>query len=190
MKTKLKSEEIALKKKLIDIYYSLEGYLKYKYFKNYESDELNMEILEDLEKYVKVKKRLFYSMIFWNTFNILALRYIMNSLYTHYILKFVIYSIFIIPNFWFYQRKFKSNRIDMQKLFILDYLNKQRIENKALNQEKFQINVNDEKFRNNTKIEISNPIINSPLEEQNELEKFLEDYYNNAIYGVFFNLKI
>lgn len=164
--------------------------MKYKYFKKYEADEINLEVLDELEKYVKVKKRLFFSMIFWSTFNILALRYIMNCFYTHSILKFAVYSIFILPNVWFYIRKFKANRIEMQKILILNNLRKQKIfyylENNfyeaPYTKEDYSI-INSIANTN----ENSNNTIN--LESQNELEKFLEDYYNNAIYGNFFNLK-
>jgi len=174
-----------LKKKLLDIYYSLEGYLKYKYFKKYEVDEFNRDLLDDLEKYLNVKKRLVYSMFFWNTFNILALRYIMNCFYFNPLLRFAIYSIFITPNIWFYLRKFKSNRIDMQKLFIIDYLNKQKL----------MYNIDNKEFYFHSKNEdIDIGKINSEnlqsLEMRNELEKYLDDYYNNAIYGKFFCLKI
>ncbi len=150
-----------------------------------------MDVLDDLEKYVKVKKRLFYSMIFWNTFNILALRYIMNCFYTNPLLKFTVYSIFILPNVWFYVRKFKANRIEMQKILILNFLRKQRI-NYYLDSKQFEVKeFNDfsEGLKNDA-VSDGNVNGNIDLDRQNELEKFLEDYYNNAIYGVFFNLKI
>ena len=140
---------------MLDLYYSLEGYLKYKYFKKYEADDFNIDSLEELEKYVKVKKRIFYSMIFWNTFNVVSLRYILNCFYTHPVLKLFVYSFIIIPNIWFYVRKFKDNRIQMQKILICDYF------------KKLKVKVNE-----------------------NDLEKFLDDYYYNAIYGNFNNLKI
>ena len=112
---------------MLDLYYSLEGYLKYKYFKKYEADDFNIDSLEELEKYVKVKKRIFYSMIFWNTFNVVSLRYILNCFYTHPVLKLFVYSFIIIPNIWFYVRKFKDNRIQMQKILICDYFKKLKV---------------------------------------------------------------
>lgn len=130
-------------------------------------------------------------MIFWNTFNILALRYIMNCFYTHPLLKFTVYSIFILPNVWFYVRKFKANRIEMQKILILNFLRKQRI-NYYLDSKEFEVrdfNEASEGLKNDF-ISDLNANANIDLERQNELEKFLEDYYNNAIYGIFFNLKI
>ncbi len=162
---------------------------------------MNLEVLDDLEKYVKVKKRLFYSMIFWNSFNILALRYIMNCFYTHPILKFTVYSVFILPNVWFYIRKFKANRIEIHKILILNYLKKHRIncyqDNKQLEDvEHNYYNITDGNYSNSGFVisdkdkNVLCAKANNDLERQNELEKFLEDYYNNAIYGVFFNLKI
>lgn len=130
-------------------------------------------------------------MIFWNTFNILALRYIMNCFYTHPILKFTVYSIFILPNVWFYIRKFKANRIEMQNVLILNFLRKQRIDY-YLDNKLFEVKeYNDmEENSNNDLTGDRNARASNDLERENELEKFLEDYYNNAIYGNFFNLKI
>lgn len=130
-------------------------------------------------------------MIFWNTFNILALRYIMNCFYTHSILKFTVYSIFILPNVWFYIRKFKANRIEMQNVLILNFLRKQRIDY-YLDNKLFEVKeYNDmEENSNNDLTGDRNARASNDLEKENELEKFLEDYYNNAIYGNFFNLKI
>jgi len=131
-------------------------------------------------------------MIFWNGFNILALRYIMNCFYTHPLLKLSVYSIFILPNIWFYVRKFKANRIDMQKILILNSLRKHRI-NYYLDNKLYEPKDPREK-ENDANVNLlynKDTVMNSDsLERENELEKFLEDYYNNAIYGIFFNLKI
>lgn len=130
-------------------------------------------------------------MIFWNTFNILALRYIMNCFYTHPILKLSVYSIFILPNVWFYIRKFKSNRIDIQKILIINYLKKQRI-NYYLDNKIFEA-IDHTKANDDLNLSLigkGNDGSHSNLDRENEIEKFLEDYYNNAIYGSFFNLKI
>lgn len=113
----------------------------------------------------------------------------MNCFYTHPLLKFTIYSIFILPNFWFYIRKFKANRIDIQKILIINCLTKQRIFY-YLNNKLFDVHNNNDEYSKLNLISEGKAEPSLNLENENELEKFLDDYYNNAIYGDFFNLKI
>jgi hypothetical protein len=184
IRNKLISEETKLKKKFSEIFYSLEGYLKYKYFHKYEVDEFNKAVLDELETHVKVKERLYYSIFFWNAFYILTLKYIMKVLYFNKIYQFIIFSSIFVPYVFFYFRKLKSNRIQMQNALILHYLKQENII--QLKNNFYEINHEFIPHFPNAK----NASSKDNLQNINEVEKFLEDYYNNATYGKFLNLKI
>lgn len=79
----------------------------------------------------------------------------------------------------------------MQKIMILNCLRKQKI-NYYLDHKLFEVRRNGD-AEDSLNIDLNGYIedqSNNNLARETELEKFLEDYYNNAIYGTFFNLKI
>jgi hypothetical protein len=92
---------------------------------------------------------------------------------------FIYFSIFA-PNIWFYKNKYRDNRLEFHKIFIHYYLK------------------NNESFtgKNNININLNNNNINSEKrstlldENENEIEKFIQDYCNLVSKGDFRNLKI
>lgn len=75
----------------------------------------------------------------------------------------------------------------MQKVFITEYLKRQKFDmakNYFQNDQVMLIQPGDTSYNRNS----SDNEHSSLLEAQ--MEKFLEDYQNNIIYGNFFNLKI
>jgi hypothetical protein len=59
-----------------------------------------------------------------------------------------------------------------------------------LNNKLFDVHNNNDEYSKLNLISEGKAEPSLNLENENELEKFLDDYYNNAIYGDFFNLKI
>jgi hypothetical protein len=165
----------------MEIYYSVEGYLIHKYFKENKIDkidEFNQGFENECKKYIKVKKRIGYSICFWTMFTAFAIININKQIYFHPIVKiFILFSLFA-PNIWFYKMKYRNNRLDCHKLFIYHY-----VKNELTFTEKKSIPINNDNIISKKESTLFD-------ENENEIEKFIQDYCNLITKGEFCNLKI
>lgn len=178
IESQLQEKEISLKKNLNEIYYSLEGYFKYKYFIDQKVDEFNSPVELECNKYLKVKRRIYYSAFFWGVFYSFGIIKLFNLVYINPLIRLIIIISIAVPNFSVFLRKMRNNSLEMHKLLIHYYLK--------------------ENILHNETHESSYDIVNDTLKEkkdsylfdknEKEIEMFLKDYSQLALKGDFWNI--
>jgi hypothetical protein len=96
------------------------------YLKNFLSkqvqDDINQGVYDKLMKEVKVRKRLKFSLAFWYTFYLSSGYFISKTFKFTFFFKFWFYIFLLVPNTFFYYKKFYENRKSMHKILLTYHL--------------------------------------------------------------------
>lgn len=121
----MKNKGFILSNEAIDSYSNLKK-LYSKYLNNFlffkKEDDLNQGIYDKLIKEVKIRKRLKFSCAFWYTFYLSSGYFIAKSFKFTTFFKFWFYIFLVLPNTYFYYKKFDDNKKSMHKLLLIYHL--------------------------------------------------------------------
>ena len=105
-------------KNLVDIYSNyMKTFSKYK-----KEDILNQGVYDKLLCKTKIRERLKYSVAFWYTFYICSGYFISYQYKFTKFFKFWFYIFLIVPNTYFYYKKFNYNTLEIHKLMLIYHL--------------------------------------------------------------------
>lgn len=94
-------------------------YVKYLQ-KHKEIDMINNAVYPQLHEELKLKNRLKFSAFFWISSYFIICRYIANNLGMTRIGKVIWFSANILPNFYFYNHKFKKYNNSLHEILLTD----------------------------------------------------------------------